>query len=785
MERCTFIGRVALIAVLIWCCTAPAAVPTAAQEGALSDDPGRESRFVAVGMGGGGGMFAAASSPHDPNLLFVSCDMGGFYRSADGGRHWQMIDFRQTRGSTRCRPIFHPTDPGVVFMMGKISRDQGRSWRQLASPVPWRNGRRVTAMGIDQENGELLLVATLEGAFVSRDKGASWHWCRGVEGKVVDVYISPQNSQGRRTIFLATEKAVMRSDDDGKTWLEKTAGLPWKELRSMAGAADGRGENITLYVTVPSKVVGGMFAGGVYRSVDLGESWQSVMGSGINTKPGKQDEWGDGDIAQYRIVRCAEGYPRRVYVTCSGTGYWPPYHRTVYRSDDGGENWQYTFNWDLRFRDFNVEPGWQPFAGSWEGGGAHFSSGFSINSRNPDILLYSSNELFLSTDGGRNWRQCYSRYASGQPPPIRTSRRRRPGRWQSIGLEVTTTWNYAVDPFESNRHYICYTDIGFAISTDGGKTWRNNAYSSGTPWVNTTYDLAFDPDVKGLVWAAMSNVHDIPHYVYTNYRRRGPGGVCVSKDSCSTWKVSSKGLPRAPCTSIVLDPTSPKGSRRLFVTMYGKGVYRSTNNGRTWKNASRGLPLERNNHTFLIRRHTDGTLFCSITASRHPGRKYPPGGLFRSMDNGDNWTEITASRPMYWPNGFAVDPRDSNIIYLATANTPAGPAQGGVWKTSDGGKSWKQLLTPDHYDGKAGPEPDIFEGMFVTIPAHDPDSIYVGTTAHGLWISHDRGKSWKQSLGVPFGAIHRVVFDPSRHERVYITTFGGGVWTGPVSALEK
>ena len=47
--------------------------------------------FSSVGLGGGGAMFAPAISPHDPNLLFVGCDMGGVYRSADGGESWTMI----------------------------------------------------------------------------------------------------------------------------------------------------------------------------------------------------------------------------------------------------------------------------------------------------------------------------------------------------------------------------------------------------------------------------------------------------------------------------------------------------------------------------------------------------------------------------------------------------------------------------------------------------------------------------------------------------------------------
>ncbi|MFQ6096554.1 MAG: WD40/YVTN/BNR-like repeat-containing protein, partial [Armatimonadota bacterium] len=334
-----------------------------------------------------------------------------------------------------------------------------------------------------------------------------------------------------------------------------------------------------------------------------------------------------------------------------------------------------------------------------------------------------------------------------------------------------------------NRHYICYTDIGFAISEDGGRSWWPNGYVSGTPWRNTTYDLAFDPAEKGLVWAAMSNVHDIPHstHAWADIHTRGPGGVCVSRDGGANWEVSSDGLPAAPCTSIEIDPTSPKGARTLYATIYGHGVYKSTDGAATWRRSSNGLPLDRNNHTLLVRRHGDGTLFCSISAARErrAQRRYHRGGLFRSTDGGRSWTDITAGQPFYWCNGFDFDPTNSRVLYLAAANNRENPREGGIWKTTDGGATWRQLLGPDDFAGKAGPEPDTVEGMFVTVDPRDAESVYLGTTAHGLWYTHDAGETWRQFDGIPFGSIHRVTFDPDDHDRVYVTTFGGGVWRGP------
>ncbi len=469
---------------------------TACAGGAIAGD-----QYVTLGMGGGGSMFSPASSPHNSNLMFVSCDMGGFYRSEDAGGSWQMVDFRITRGSTLCRPVFHPVKKSVMYFAGKVSEDEGKTWRRLAEPQPWGRFWNITEMGIDPETGRILCVGTKDGAFISQNEGKNWEKCDGVRGFVTGVVVDATSPDDNRRVFIGTEEAIYRSDDDGRTWNEFCSNLPWRGIRSFSGAADVNRSRLVLYCIIPSKAVEGKFQGGVFRSRDLGESWESVMQNGMNTDLGKVDQYGWGDIAQYQLVLCADGYPERVYVTNYGTGYWPPHHNTVYRSDDAGEHWRYVFNWDMRFKEKNVEFGWSPYSSAYEGGGAHHRNGVNINPKNPDILLYTNaGEIFVTTDGGGSWQQHYSRYASGQKSPYRNWKGRHIGRWQSIGLEVTTTWQYYIDPFDHDRHYICYTDIGFAISTDHGETWWDNTGTSGTPWRNTTYELAFDPEVKGVVW---------------------------------------------------------------------------------------------------------------------------------------------------------------------------------------------------------------------------------------------------------------------------------------------
>ena len=88
--------------------------------------------------------------------------------------------------------------------------------------------------------------------------------------------------------------------------------------------------------------------------------------------------------------------------------------------------------------------------------------------------------------------------------------------------------------------------------------------------------------------------------------------------------------------------------------MFGHGVFKSTDAGATWINASQGLVSTENNHAYAIKLHPDGTLFCTVTGKRAGNVFADGGGLFRSTDQGRSWSRI--SPPLKWAGGFDFDP---------------------------------------------------------------------------------------------------------------------------------
>jgi photosystem II stability/assembly factor-like uncharacterized protein len=722
-----------------------------------------------VGLSGGGGMFSPAISPADPDLMMLNCDMSAAYVSEDGGRNWRMIHHGELRTDTRCRPAFHPSDPNVIYASSggqlRISRDRGRTFAPIGNLTEPLYGE----IAINPSNPDVMLVGSRNGGcWFSRDAGSRWAKCSGPAGQVIGFHFD-RTGQGR-VMVAATDQGIWRSDDEGETWTEKSHGLPWKEIQGFAAGSDATKDLIMLYCTVRSRDQNGTFQGGIYRSRDRGETWEWAMGRGINTETEKADQWAFGSIAQYKQILTTDANPLTVFVLNTSTGFHPPHHDTVYRSDDGGETWRDTYFMDPRFERYNVAPNYVTASTGqcWKGGDTPF--GAAICNTDPDRVILVRSQCHVTHDGGDTWFNGHTYPAPGQEP--------KPGcAWVCNGLVVTTTWHYYVDPFQTNRHYIAYTDIGFARSLDQGKTWIWWDKRSWAPWRNTCYQLAFDPDTPGKMWGAFSDVHDIPNdnIISERHGHDRPGGVCISRDFGASWKHEAQGIPHRPVTSIVLNPKSPKDARTLYAGVFMEGVYKSTDDGMTWTLKKGGLGHPQNMRVYRVILHRDGALFAIICAKR-PGYGKPlmseGVGLYRSDDGAETWEKVNASRPFLYPKDFSVHPADSDVMLVGTCDSSWEDKSGGLYRTADGGKSWQRI-------GRQGRQ--TFGGYFHPKCA---GWIYMtlteGAPGAGLWLTRDNGRTWEPFRDLPFSNIQRVAFHPSDESFMYVTTFGGSVWRGPI-----
>ncbi|NOZ86202.1 MAG: hypothetical protein GXP49_08035 [Deltaproteobacteria bacterium] len=724
-----------------------------------------------TGLSGGGGMFAPSISGLDPDLMMINCDMSGAYITEDGGHWWRLIPFKELQSYLHCPVAFHPKDPGVILAPRwsklRISRDKGRTWHDWSDLGESAYGR----IRFDPDDPNLVIAGTQNGCRVSRDSGKSWIKCDGPKGEALDVHFDRTSPVKTRIVFVGTRIGIWRSDDAGRTWTRKTSGLPddGTKINGFAGGSSPDAGIVMLYCTVPGTNDNGTFNGGVFRSSDRGETWQWAMGRGINKDTKQYDQWAAGSIPQYTWVLTSDTAPQTVYVMNSSTGFWPPHDENVWRSDDRGDTWRETFFMDPRFDQYNVEPNYvtASMGQSYKGGDPPF--GAALSRLDPDQALIEWSKCYITHNGGVSWFNGHTFPPPGVKPGPDTP-------WVNNGLVVTTTWHYYVDPHQNDRHYIAYTDLGFARSEDSGKTWIWWDKEGRAPWTNTCYEMAFDPDVAGKIWGAFSEVHDIPNANIIRNRHwggnpeRGKGGVALSTDFGRTWQSETSGLPEAPVTSIVLDPASPKELRTLYAGVFGRGVYKSTDDGKTWTNVSNGLGDPSNMRVYRVALHRDGTLFALITG-RMVGDSFRPGGvgLYRSSDRGASWTRITNDPILLWPKDFQVDPRDSKVIFIGAAD--AGNDQGGLYRTLDGGATWKKAARfgREHFGAYFHP----------TRPGWVYATMCEGTPEWSLWLSKDNGDTWTPFKSFPFANTQRVQFDPGNPDIIYVTTFGASVLKGP------
>ncbi len=689
-------------------------------------------KWTVMGLGGAGGMYTPTLSPFDAKMMFISCDMSGSYRSVDGGRTWELIHYKQLRSSRECRPAFLDKDT-ALWVNGellRISRDRGATWTPVAN---------CPAKGITH-----IVVASSKPAqvVVGSDSGV-WAASFGADGRFGDWKPLGRSACGglaaaADSAYFAAEGKVMHYMAGSGKDPVALATSPGGKIIALAAADPTRGKRSETHPDILAAIVEGS---GTFWSTDLGKTWA------------KSQPW-----ANQKDILMPAGQGQVAYATEE--------HREVWRTADGGKSWAPIFHMTGAGR--NVDVAWTQTFLHWSYTIGHL--GIGIDPSNPEVVLMTSEgDFYRSNDGGRRWFQCQNDPIGVKPGD--------PGfRLRTIGLEVTSLWGYYFDPYDANRAYICYTDVGFSRTADKGATWIWSA--EGCPWSNTFYEIAFDPRVKGRVYAATSNRHDIPHWQHLDANQpQHAGGVCVSDDFAASWKVLGRGQPKLPCTSVAADPKSPQGRTVLYAAFYEGGVYKSSDGGATWEKKSNGLGNPGNMHCLRLRFSADGTkLYCLITAIRN-GSNFPvAGGLWVTTDGGDSWKDASASAKFYRATDFALDPKNPNTIYVNASSYP-GHSVGGIYKTTDGGATWTRLVGDDDFAKWCNPT--FYEGSTITIHPDDSNLLYACGDGHGLWYSTDAGKTWQPFESFPFGGPQNVAFEPSNHKVIVVTTFGGGAWRGP------
>src|SRR5271166_1148989 len=334
-------------------------------------------------------------------------------------------------------------------------------------------------------------------------------------------------------------------------------------------------------------------------------------------------------------------------------------------------------------------------------------------------------------------------------------------RWRCIGpFRGGRTVAISGVPQQPNVFYMAAVNGGVWKTTDFGNTWSP----------------IFDEQTSGSVGAIVVAPSD-PNIVYVG---SGEGlqrpdlavgdGIYKSTDAGKTW--THLGLSDAQqITAIVVDPGNPE---RVFVAAEGhpygpnteRGIFRSVDGGKTfekvlYKNENIGA-------ADLVMDPSDPqVLFVALWAARvapwevRSGESFliPGGGLYKSTDGGSSWRQLTQGVPAGEDElgriGIAFAPSNPKRMYLTVE---ANKEKAGIYRSDDAGESW-HLVNTDHRIGGRGPG-----AMGIAVAPDDPDVLYVANTA--AWKSNDGGKSFVGWKGSPGGDDYQRIWISRENSRI-------------------
>jgi photosystem II stability/assembly factor-like uncharacterized protein len=300
---------------------------------------------------------------------------------------------------------------------------------------------------------------------------------------------------------------------------------------------------------------------------------------------------------------------------------------------------------------------------------------------------------------------------------------------------------------------------------------------------------AFQADLyKGLKWrnigpfrggrsVAVSGVVGNNQVYYTGYTG---GGLWKTEDAGITWRNISDGYFKTGSVGdIAVSESDPnviyvgmgEHAVRGVMTTFGDGVYKSTDGGKTWKH----LGLENTRHISDVIVHPSNPDIVYVAAQGAVHGPNPERGVYKSTDGGITWRRVLYVDENTGASSLSMDMTNPRILYAATwqhRRYPWKVESGGpgcaIWKSTDGGETWTKITEglPKEM-GKIG----------VSVSRANPNRVYAIVEAEkskaGLYRSDDGGKKWNhlsndQNITARSWYYMEVVADPQNEDVVYV-----------------
>ena len=628
------------------------------------------------------------------------------------------------------------------------------------------------------------------GVFVSKDGGKTWDEAKIDGSQYSAITIGSQNTS---TLYVAgrhfpngedcedeededdctpeKNSAIFISNDFGTSWI-KSSSIPkgvFKEIELEEGQEleEEDIDKVTVLYVSPSDD-DQIFVGTsnlLLKSNDRGSSWESLSDTfhrsdikGLAIHPNNPNII-YARIGLYTFSDCSDvdnddaDYEESVSKYCPG----------IYKSTDGGESWKLL----------------EEVTGDPSEGGVY------INEYN-DSEIYSvfGRETFVSKDGGIS----SDVFLDTKEHPI----------IPDVGVEIITFGESESEVFMAGLQ-------GVYRTYDNGKTWiESNTGFVGSEVVDlvtsldgtmyaTTYNLGiFKSTDGGKNWVFASfgiknwygmQLATHPEDADTLFTTTN-GGVYKSTNAGKSWELiggsdlcdDEDAGGNCHYHGIVVEKEAPfkvlVGSGGDQYAKEGVGLTGSEDNGESWRNSDDGFVRDVHVSKLVIDPNNNNVFYATTQGETEYTDKVGDGaGVFKSTDRGNNWTRINNGLNSLETNVLAVDPNDSDVLYLGTDDD-------GIYKSINGGENWKKLI----------PTASFGVGDIIVDPQNS-NNVYMGTVDYfrlsesrgvlgdfGVYKSTDGGTTWEEFNS---GLNHLGVFslELSEENRIlYAGTRAGGVY---------
>ena len=625
----------------------------------------------------GGRTIALAFNPQNANTIYAGSANGGLWRSYTGGVgvdawHYVSTGFPLLGVSSIA---FAPIDSNTIY----LGTGEVYNYDAAGYGAAYRNMRGTYGMGI----------------LKTTDGGQTWFksldWSYSSQKGVWAVKINPLNPN---TVFANTTEGVYRSYD---------AGLSWQQVNNVIMGTDLEINPVDTNIILSSHGNFGSAGYGIYRSSDGGNTWNQIT-TGLPTSY-------QGKI----LLDIYRANPNIVYASighgfASGnTASW------LCKSTDSGITWNI-----MSTVDYSKWQGW-------------FSHDVAVDQSNSDNLIIIGIEVYKSSDGGSTVVQKSSAAQVLGRPPI--------GGPEGGPNYVHADAHIVIQhPTNFDLYYIG-TDGGVFRTTDFGETYesRNGRYQT-TQFYNGTSSsqidslktigglqdnntVIYDGDLAWIrviggdgSWTSIDPAND--NNIYASWQ-----SLNILRSTNGGTNFSTITPPSSTRTSFIAPFRSFLNNHAIIYAGRDK-IFKSSNSGSNWTATNNNISLDGNPAIAMEISYQTSDKVYVATAPFGTAR----GNIFRTIDSGTSYTNITGILPDRFPSDIAVDPFNDSIVYV----TFYGFDSGHIFKSTNSGDSWTDIS--DNLPNIPAPA--------VIVDPNNTNHVYVGTDV-GVFVSTTGGGNWQ------------------------------------------